>query len=301
MDRISYFIRLLSEKHRVIYDTNIGASREYNEELASLIFESSIVVAFISESYLKSSYCLDELLFARENNIPILLVYLEKIDLSNGLRMRLGRFQALSINSSDIANRIFEIKEVKDCEIKSQSVESEPEEEEHTDGLRSARFLSDLKQNEYIERTDGGWMTDGSWSCAVIPGIRDNTETNKSEPFILDLFFIIEDYKVFNEILENKSKPSMQGFFENILEKGYLHNIHFIVGTTENKSTSFISRLFELVKRENSGIVLGYPLASQSIIDGPLPFSEQNRIPERGKGNLVLSDYAGIVQIPSVV
>ena len=52
-------------------------------------------LAFMSEDYLASENCKDELNYARDLNLPRLLIYLEDVMLTGGLAMRHNRLQAL--------------------------------------------------------------------------------------------------------------------------------------------------------------------------------------------------------------
>ena len=55
----------------------------------------SLFIALISENYMRSSNCRDELNYAREKERPLLLVYLEETKLPAGMEMRLGRIRAI--------------------------------------------------------------------------------------------------------------------------------------------------------------------------------------------------------------
>ncbi len=52
--RIQEIIDKLETDYHVWYDKNLGAAREYNEE-----------IAFFSHSYMASPYCRDEIMYAR--------------------------------------------------------------------------------------------------------------------------------------------------------------------------------------------------------------------------------------------
>lgn len=105
----------LSKQHRIKFDGHIGASTEYNDGIAEMIDGANMVLAFVSNSYVKSSYCVDEIQYARNQEIPILLIYLEDTQLPSGLAMRLGRFQAIHINEPSYMDEICEVEEVQQC------------------------------------------------------------------------------------------------------------------------------------------------------------------------------------------
>ncbi len=86
---------LKSAGFRVWYDEGVIPATEWDENIAQAIENCSYLVALISEAYLASANCLDELNYARDRNIPLLLIYLEDVSLPSGLAMRLGRLLAI--------------------------------------------------------------------------------------------------------------------------------------------------------------------------------------------------------------
>lgn len=87
--------RLCNDNYRVWYDEGIDPGTEWDENIASHIEECGYFIALLSEEYLESSNCKDELNYARELEKPRLLVYLKDIQLPGGMRMRLSRLQAI--------------------------------------------------------------------------------------------------------------------------------------------------------------------------------------------------------------
>ena len=86
---------LKSAGFRVWYDEGVIPATEWDENIAQAIENCSYLIALISEAYLASANCLDELNYARDRNIPLLLIYLEDVSLPSGLAMRLGRLLAI--------------------------------------------------------------------------------------------------------------------------------------------------------------------------------------------------------------
>lgn len=80
---------------RVWFDEGIDPGTEWDENIAEHIQKSSYFVSFISENYLQSNNCKDELNFARDLEKPRLLVYLSDVILPAGMAMRLNRLQAI--------------------------------------------------------------------------------------------------------------------------------------------------------------------------------------------------------------
>lgn len=87
--------KLQQLEFRIWYDGGIDPGTEWDENIASHISGCAYFIAFISDEYLASSNCRDELNFARDKDKPRLLVYLKDTKLPEGLSMRLNRLQAI--------------------------------------------------------------------------------------------------------------------------------------------------------------------------------------------------------------
>lgn len=87
--------RMQSEGYRIWYDDGIDPGTEWDEFIASKLNDSGYVLAFISQNYLLSENCKDELNYARDKGKRRLLIYLENVSLPEGMQMRLNRLQAV--------------------------------------------------------------------------------------------------------------------------------------------------------------------------------------------------------------
>lgn len=95
-DVVFYIIgQLQMKQYRIWYDEGIDPGTEWDENIAEHIENCGYFIALLSEAYLESSNCKDELNYARELEKPRLLVYLEDVQLPGGMRMRLSRLQAI--------------------------------------------------------------------------------------------------------------------------------------------------------------------------------------------------------------
>ncbi len=95
-DRVHPLInRLISEGYEVWYDEGIDPGTEWDENIAMHLKQCSGIIAFISENYVESENCRDELNYARDLGKERLLVYLEGVELPAGMAMRLNRIQAI--------------------------------------------------------------------------------------------------------------------------------------------------------------------------------------------------------------
>ena len=100
--------QMVNDGYRVWYDEGIRPGSEWNEFIADKIKSSGLFLAFVSENYLESGNCKDELNYARDNIDNILLVYLSNIHLPSGMEMRLSRTQAIPAYNYIIKEEFFD-------------------------------------------------------------------------------------------------------------------------------------------------------------------------------------------------
>ena len=82
-------------EHNIWYDEGIAPGSSWTEELANAIAGCSQFLVMISPDSVRSPYCLDEINFALEHNINIVVVHLEDTELPAGLKLSLNRRQAI--------------------------------------------------------------------------------------------------------------------------------------------------------------------------------------------------------------
>jgi len=80
------------------YDNGIEAGSEWPEYIAEKVMNCDKFVLFISKAYLQSQNCKRELNFAISRKKDILSVFLEDVELSPGMEMQLGTYQAIFRN-----------------------------------------------------------------------------------------------------------------------------------------------------------------------------------------------------------
>jgi len=101
-NKIFPIIRQLQENsYRVWYDDGVDPGTEWDDNIAGYINRCTVFIAFLSENYISSKNCKDELSYSRELDKSQLLVYLEDLELPDGLKMRLNRLQAIFWNRYD--------------------------------------------------------------------------------------------------------------------------------------------------------------------------------------------------------
>lgn len=77
------------------YDEGIEAGSEWPEFIAEKVVSCTKFVLFISRAYLNSQNCKRELNFAISRKKDILSIFLEDVELSPGMEMQLGTYQAI--------------------------------------------------------------------------------------------------------------------------------------------------------------------------------------------------------------
>ena len=80
------------------YDEGIQAGSEWPEYIAERVVECTKFVLFVSKANLNSQNCKRELNFAISRKKDILTIYIEDVQLSPGMEMQLGTYQAIYKN-----------------------------------------------------------------------------------------------------------------------------------------------------------------------------------------------------------
>lgn len=94
--------RMIADGYRVWYDEGIKPGTMWDDFIANKIDRSGLFIAFMSENYLASGNCRDELNYSRDKIENILLIYLSDVSLPSGMELRFGRVQAIpAYNYSD--------------------------------------------------------------------------------------------------------------------------------------------------------------------------------------------------------
>lgn len=83
----------MARGYRQWYDAGIDPGTEWPENIATHLQNSNVVVCCISENYINSQNCKREITFALSKNIPLLVIFLEEIELPPGLEMQLSSQQ----------------------------------------------------------------------------------------------------------------------------------------------------------------------------------------------------------------
>ncbi|MBE6552539.1 MAG: TIR domain-containing protein [Ruminococcaceae bacterium] len=87
--------RMQRDGYRVWFDEGIDPGTEWDETIAEKIDGCGYFVAFISNNYIDSANCKDELKYARDLGKKSVLIYLEDVILTKGMAMRMNRIQSI--------------------------------------------------------------------------------------------------------------------------------------------------------------------------------------------------------------
>ena len=90
--------RLQNDGYRVWYDEGIAPGSQWDVYISEHLQGSSSVLCFLSQAYLRSQNCRDELALSRAAGKPMNMIYIDDVQLTPGLKMRYGRIQALFMN-----------------------------------------------------------------------------------------------------------------------------------------------------------------------------------------------------------
>lgn len=86
---------LVAEGYRVWYDDGIELAEDYPEYIANHVYGCSCFVIFASRAWLASYWCNQVVRYALDLDKRILLIYLENVELTRELQMRMGFRQAM--------------------------------------------------------------------------------------------------------------------------------------------------------------------------------------------------------------
>lgn len=87
--------RLRAEGFNIWYDGGIDPGTEWDENIAMHVKNCAYFIAFVSDGYINSKNCKDELNYSRDLDKEQLLVYLDDVQLPDGMAMRMNRIQAI--------------------------------------------------------------------------------------------------------------------------------------------------------------------------------------------------------------
>lgn len=118
---------LQNSGYNVWFDIGIEAGSEWPEYIATHLRNCSCVLTFISNEFVRSHNCRRELLFAQHHEKQLLNIYIEDVELSEGMQMQLCLNQALwkknFPTTEDFHDAVIRARIIQDCKTKSQGTE----------------------------------------------------------------------------------------------------------------------------------------------------------------------------------
>lgn len=138
--------------YRIWYDDGIRPGTEWDDNVAEHIQKADYFVAFISEDYIKSDNCRDELNYARDLNKARVLIYIEKVELPGGLAMRLKRLQSVRKykfeSDEEFYEKLYQAENITICKRQQETIPAEIK--ELYEQIKSLDLM-EYKYNTYID------------------------------------------------------------------------------------------------------------------------------------------------------
>ena len=111
--------RLQYDGYRIWFDESVEVGKKWAMNIVEHLNSSSCVIAFLSENYLISENCIDEIEHAKNKKIPTIIIHLEELRLPEWFLMRHGRTQAILYNqfndTEGFFKRIYEASILEEC------------------------------------------------------------------------------------------------------------------------------------------------------------------------------------------
>lgn len=111
---------------RLWYDAGIPVGSEFPEIIAEHLVGAEVCIAFLSNKYMESAFCRDELNFALKKKKKMIILYLEQVQLTFGFEMRLDMIQSIFAYKKSNLDSV--VKEVYLSKILAPCIASMPEE-----------------------------------------------------------------------------------------------------------------------------------------------------------------------------
>lgn len=175
-DRVFPIIEDLSENgYRVWFDEGIDPGTEWDENIAAHMKECAGILAFVSENYLNSDNCKDELNYARDLGKGRIIIYLEEVELPAGMAMRLNRIQAIHKykykKQEEFYDELRKAPMLKECDVRSGDAaeeEAEPElKEQAVDTAQNKIEDKSLSKSELLNKAEYQLAKKSIWITAA--------------------------------------------------------------------------------------------------------------------------------------
>ncbi len=283
--------RLKELKLRIWYDDNIFGGSEWDDNIAEHIKNCHIFCAFISHSYSDSRNCNDELKYALNKEKDVHIIYLEELELSEGLKMRLDRVQALfgyKYDNTILIEKLLQNKNVEECReasnIKPDSWGPQDRKTFQRDNLPDYPVFNSVVDDETIGdqrnfvriRKNGSGNTFGDYVDAEVGALYEvriyyennaNAQTNESGQGIARNVCIRTS---FPKYLKSGEQGAICG--EVVSSNANPHKVydHVFIGTRDNVYINYVPNSAVL---NNTGTSNGTKMNGEALCDSGVSLS----------------------------
>lgn len=170
-----------------------------------------------------------------------------------------------------------------------------------------AQYISDVKeQAEFFKNLVDPFKQRNIKKRDLIAKDMDEMEIWEEMQSEEPVFIIVSDMTSFVKSIYNREEGLLQidGFFENIAEKGKLHNIYFFIGVNPDETSDIVSRkAYTCLMSYKTGMHLGGNIGSVRYFDySNFDFKEQAKVLKPGTGMVPMGndDTVKYVVLPNV-
>ena len=222
--------RMQKDGFRVWYDDGISPGSEWDENIARHVKECSFFIAFMSENYLASDNCKDELNYSRDLDKQQLIIYLDPVELPPALAMRIGRNQAImkyGMNDDEFYGKLYDAQgiEYQHKDNTAPKITLERPQEVHTKEPRKNKMLLPLLAGALAVTVAGAGLMwfggrDNTVSDSTQAGIAGTVSTDSGELNQITNVEVFDDKNLNIKALGSKMDSRYMTFMFSCENKG---------------------------------------------------------------------------------
>ena len=99
---------MVNDEYRLWFDEKIEIGKEWTESIANHLNQATCFIAYITRNYLSSDNCMDEIEYAKNKGISIIIIYLENFEIPKSFKMEFSHIQSINYNNYDRFAQFFE-------------------------------------------------------------------------------------------------------------------------------------------------------------------------------------------------
>ena len=152
-------VRELTDRgFRVWYDNGIEVGSEWPEYIAGHLASAGLMIAFLSNAYMRSENCRKEMHFALSKKIPVINVFLEETQMTPGMELQVGNLFALmkyTMSEGEFFRKLFSAPQLEESlrDAVSAGGEAQPQEERKTRREKIPIDLNEEARKQKKKRT----------------------------------------------------------------------------------------------------------------------------------------------------